>query len=477
MYHKENNGRRWRLFRYSLTQFSVVLLWIASANAGLISLGWAATDSSVVLPEIAIETAIRVESGEVVELEGRIISAIRLRGNLKTKDETILRELFLLPGSTLDCEILARDVNFLKGLGLFAEVKVEPRPVEGGVELIYLFVERGDTQWGFAYPTGQLQDGRLQAGMVYRHRSLQGGRESLFVEGSTGYRKFFRINVSRPWFGTIPIAHYLKTQYLDREDVEDFGDFYQVFTRIGFLVSLNRQRPLDHRLFMELSYGHRRFDVDGDKRRERTNTISIGYFRDTRDSFIHPSTGGRFEVQASLADEILGSSIYMLRTHLRWNGYRAFNHGFVGVLAMENGTRWGELFYRGVSSLGGLNSVRSFPSGHFDGWDLNDTANGAVGRHNLILHAELRNSILPAFTIKLPVVGIVDIQTENCLFMDGGFLWNGDTPFVPSGDFIDAFGLGGGIRLYTPFGDVLRLEVGFDNEDNYCFHLGTGLKF
>jgi outer membrane translocation and assembly module TamA len=93
------------------------------------------------------------------------------------------------------------------------------------------------------------------------------------------------------------------------------------------------------------------------------------------------------------------------------------------------------------------------------------------------LSGELRHDLLPRFTLELPVLGVVDVQLEAALFADAGYLWSRDRFLLPEGARARVHAAGGGLRAYTPIGDVLRLELGIGEAGHYAIHLGSGMRF
>jgi len=254
---------------------------------------------------------------------------------------------------------------------------------------------------------------------------------------------------------------------------------------ISFWFSLSRRRPLEHRFLWSLAWGERSFlatpvyaEVDRRERHyEQFSAIGLGYSRDTRDSFLQPRRGGQLEVTGTFYDPALGSTVALRQLQLFLTHYRSLPRGWVGALGLESLNRWGGLFYKSVSALGGLDSVRGYSGGSIDGWVGADTPAGPRGRNHLLLRGELRHNLLPRFAVELPILGVVDIQLEAALFADAGFLWCRDRFLLPQASRTRLHGAGTGLRAYTPIGDVLRLEAALGEAGRYEIHLGSGLRF
>jgi outer membrane protein assembly factor BamA len=407
-------------------------------------------------------------------LRGQPVLEIIIHGNRYTRDHTVLRELYLLPGDDFDPELLARDFSFIGGLGLFAATGVVPFQGEGGVELHYHLLERGSLRWGLIYPIVDYEDESFRIGAVYQHRSLLGAREDLSLIYTRGWEDRLGISLSRPWLGSLPIDQRVEYAVVDRND-EDGLHMERV--ALSFWLSMSRRRPLDHRFLFSLAWGERQFDLDDEPLYEQFSSLSLGYARDTRNSFTRPDRGGRIQLVGSLNDPVLGSSIYQRRARVFFTRYRALSAGWVGAFGLESMNRWGELFHRGVSFLGGIDSVRGHAPRSLDGWAGAYEESGPIGRNHLVLRGELRHDLLSRLTFNLPLLGIVDIQGEGTLFADLGFLWSEEDRPLPGIGSRRIHGWGGGLRIYTPVGDVLRLELGVSETNAYRIHLGSGMRF
>ncbi|MBN2171341.1 MAG: BamA/TamA family outer membrane protein [Candidatus Krumholzibacteriota bacterium] len=419
-------------------------------------------------------TSERLAAEDLDDLTGLRVFEIRLAGNRYTRDATILRELLLQPGEPFDADLLERDLRFLEGLGIFAAVSVAPWPTPAGLILAYRVVERGDARIGLFYPLGELRDDQLQAGIAYRHRNLRGRRDELRVKRTLGWEDRYEARLIRPWLGTLPLGHSLGWVYREREEPEDRFRIRRF--ELAIWMALERRRPQAQQLMLQASLGDREFIDEGRDYRERTNAVTLGYARDGRDSYLRPTRGSRLRVYATLFDPGMGSSVSLRRTRLCLCRYQRLPRGWVGALALDASQQWGALFHKGVYDLGGMETVRGHADGTFAGWEGHDLASGPRGRNRGVVHLELRRSVLPRLTFSLPVLGIVDLQGDGLLFLDGGLLWSG-SELLPRGRQARALGFGVGLRLFTPFEDVLRAELGLRAGGRYEIHLGTGLDY
>jgi outer membrane protein assembly factor BamA len=406
---------------------------------------------------------------------GRTVREVRLTGNLTVRDAAIRRELFLQPGDRFDPVQLQRDLTFLKGLGILAAVEVDVLPQPEGIDLRYRLKERGDARYGLIYPTGSLDgDGIVKAGFIYRHRNLAGGREALWLETALGREEEVDLRLSRPWFRDLPVEHGISFLYRFRGDEDP-----QRLRRAGIYlaVALKRQRPLENRFLFSATWGRREFERDGLPDRERTSNLSLGFSHDTRNSILRPSAGGRFTLLSSLYRPWLDSSVSLTQMSLHLSRFRRVSARSTFALSLDGSNQWGELFYKGVQSLGGMDAVRGYRGGARDGWDGHDGPDGPQGRNRLLVRLELRHDLLRPYTFELPVLGTVDAELEGLVFADAGWLWSEPLPLVPAERRAQLHSVGLGLRLHTPIGDALRAELGLGEAGNVRLHLGAGLPF
>jgi len=130
---------------------------------------------------------------------------------------------------------------------------------------------------------------------------------------------------------------------------------------LGFWISLDPRRPQENRFLLRGILGRRQLDPDDGNRNEWVNALVLGYSRDSRNSYIQPTAGGLFQITGALYDPKLGSSVALIQSNLWLSRYQRLGRGWVSVLALESNNQSGTLFYKGVYSLGGLNSCAAIP--------------------------------------------------------------------------------------------------------------------
>ncbi len=410
-------------------------------------------------------------------LRGLPVLEIRLEGNGRTRDATVLRELSFFPGEAFDPELLGEDLRFLDGLGLFLSTDARARRAEGGVLLVIVLEERSRASTEQIYPMLDIDEElRWRAGIAYRNRSLFGRRDELRLSATQGWEDSARFSLDRPWFGEFPLQHYFSYSYREL-DVDEVDYFRQNGGGALVLIPLDRRRPREHRFLLGASLSWRLQVESEGEWEERFLALSLGYSHDGRDSYIRPRCGTRFDVRVDLYHPDLGSTYSLRRWTLAASRYQSL--GKAGVLAgtVQLGLQEGDLYHRMVWSLGGMRSVRGWERGHFNGWDDHDQPGGPQGRNIGVVQLEWRRSLFGQQRWKLTRWWILDFEGEVLLFLDGGMLWRNGLPWEEGVAGHQAMGFGGGLRIFSPLGDVLRVELGLNPKGGANFHLGNVIPF
>ena len=165
--------------------------------------------------------------GDSVDLEMRIregeqatIKRIILKGNDRTSDHVVLREIRTLPGQKFSRKILIRTTRELAQLGFFDPEQINPRPIpnvaDGTVDIIFELVEKSTDQiqlsGGFGGPFGFVGTVGLSLNNFsvrnignwdkWRpYPSGDGQRLSLQVQSNGRRFRSTSLVFSEPWFG------------------------------------------------------------------------------------------------------------------------------------------------------------------------------------------------------------------------------------------------------------------------------------
>lgn len=448
-------------------------------------------DRGYIFAQVSPEPAINPETHRVKaafrieERELGYIDRIDVRGNLRTKDVVIRRELRVRPGEAFNGIKLRRSRERLMNLGYFEEVDFETAP---GAEPTHqdLIVNVKEQKTGqFSFGGGFSSVDRLLGFVELEQRNfdwrnwptLTGAGQDARARVEIGtVRRNYELSFTEPWWFGKPVS---------------FG--FDLFSR-----SILQNRSLgfgvdeEHR-GGDLRFGHEFTDTirgDASYRLERvkisdipeeasadlraeegTNTISavgtaLSY--DTRDNRFEPSRGMTFSVGGDVAGSFLGGD----RDFYRLAASSGFYVPHMKHFVLEWRTRTGVVDAYGDSSEvpiferyfgGGAGTIRGFRERRVG--PLDERSNDPIGGETLLV-----SNVDWVFPIVQNLKGSV--------FFDVGNVWR------RVDDYAESFeaGTGVGVRIKTPIGPV-RLDLGFpltqvrDEKKKLRFHFNVSRGF
>ena len=226
------------------------------------------------------------------------VERIDIRGNVRTLDKVIRREMLLVEGDPFNRSKLAKSEQRLRDLEFFENVEI--RTVQGSAP-DRLIVDVGVTEQstgelsigaGFSTNDGPLADLRI------RERNLLGkGQDLLLATTIAGERTQFDLSFTEPHFLDRDVSAGIDAFHVER-DLQDESSFDQRRTggalRLGYPLSENWRQTWRYRL-----ENNEITDVDADASRfirdqegERaTSALSQRLVYDARDSRLFPTEG------------------------------------------------------------------------------------------------------------------------------------------------------------------------------------------
>ena len=222
--------------------------------------------------------------GDSIDIEIRIregkkatIRSVAVKGNTKTNDNVILRELTTIPGQLFNRSDIIRSQQVLMSMGYFNQEKmdVQPHPNEadGTVDITYVVEETSSDQLSLSAGYGATGF-MLTAGITFNNFSTKklfkkeawnpipggdGQRISLNASVSTKYYQYYSFSFTEPWLGgKKPNALTIGAYYQRQNNTYSRHDSLYAFTSIaGTSISLaNKLRWPDDYFHMShtLSY-------------------------------------------------------------------------------------------------------------------------------------------------------------------------------------------------------------------------------
>lgn len=399
-------------------------------------------------------------------LEGYVV-----KGNDKTKDYVITREMRIKPGEVFDAKKARRSMQRVYNLGFFEDVSVKILPGKEDpnniiMELTVIEKRTGSFGIGAGYSS---EDGLL--GMVsIGDTNFRGTGDSVKAMyeygGDGGDDSGYSISYTKPWLdekettGTFRIYD-RKFEY---DDYDNGGDLIETYDKKNQGYELNFGRPTDEYTMNYLGFkinnteyrGHED-GLDRSKNTEwldnnfgETRSIIASQVCDTRDNIFYPTEGTR----TSLSVEYAGLGGDFDYTKLTGSVQKYYKVGHAQVLALRGSAGYAneDLPEAALFEVGGQNSVRGYRDGQFSG----------------------NRMLMGTMEYRFPLMN----KVQGALFTDVGDAWGGKSwgswsSIEEDLDLHASVGLG--LQMQTPIG-AMRLDYGW-GEDGGRLHFNVGGNF
>jgi outer membrane protein insertion porin family len=254
------------------------------------------------------------------------INEINIRGNEKTRDEVMRRELAVFPGETFHQQRVETSESRLRNLGYFQAVESDYIEAEGTNTYDLTFDVKEKAMGSFLIGAGFSSVDSLVGFAEMSHGNFDikrwppvGDGQKMKVRVQAGAeRQDLEVSFIEPWFMDRKLA--LGVSLYSRS-ADYYSNDYSLGTTGG---SVSLSKPLSPFIRGKLSYSLEQFDVDvnsgavseideEDGKRIKS-TLGMSVSRDTRDQFYIPTRGNRTSVSAELSGgPLLGETdIYFL---------------------------------------------------------------------------------------------------------------------------------------------------------------------
>ena len=397
-----------------------------------------------------------------------ILEGYAVKGNKKTKDKVILREMRQEVGTPFNAKLARRSMQRVYNLGFFEDVNIKMNPgIEPNAIIMEVNVKEkrtGTFGIGAGYSTS---DGII--GMVSVSDTNFRGRGDLIAvmyeksgdeTDAHGYNFTFR----HPWIDRHETA--FRIQLYNRtyayNDYDTRGHFKEEYMRKYSGGEFTLSRPVSEYSTNFLTFRNRKDKYvrhvssgnvgrrDGsdysDWRKKNfglTRSITLEHVTDTRDNIYNPTTGNK--VNLSLEVGALGSDFDFQKVSIEHQHYRpAGDHDQVWAFRGMYGYGRGDLTEFNQFRLGGQGSLRGYRDDQFRGNRL----------------------ILGSLEYRFPLYK----KVQGALFADFGGVW--DTGLRPR-NLKGSFGFG--VAMNTPMGPM-RLDYGRGSQGGR-FHFAVGTSF
>ncbi len=381
---------------------------------------------------------------------------IQVVGNTKTRDKVIRRELQVAEGELYSAADLNKSRDRLKRTGYFKEVEFNTS--RGSTEEkinLDLKVEEA--------PTGSLSFGIGYSSIESIVGSASVMDRNLFGLGYQGVLKFslgaktqdIRLGFTDPYFLGYPFSagfdlYHERVEIFETYSYKITGGDIRIGKELTDKIRLDAVYKLEEINIYNVKADASTFIAE-QKGKKTTSAISLTPSIDTRDDYYNPRRGAKHSLLIQNAGGILGGDNYFVKVmgETSWFFPLPLNttlnlRAKAGVIEPYGGKTLPiyEKFF-----MGGIQTVRGFEYGRAGPVDKNNEPVGA--KYMVVFNTEW---IFPLSR---------EIGLRGALFFDVGKAWG-----VEAGKDINRnsgikFGVGPGIRWFSPFGPI-HIDLGFN---------------
>lgn len=348
------------------------------------------------------------------------VNRINIKGNDRTRDYVLRREMRFSEGDAFSSNKLTRSKDRLNYLGFFEEVNVRPQetavPDKVDIDVEVKEQSTGEFNIGAGFSS---YDGALASAEIREKNFLGKGQELNFAMSVSGRRQDFNFGFTEPYFMNKELSAGvdLYNEERDYQDESSYDTKRQGATlRFGF--------PLSEYARNFVSFGLKKTEITDvsdeasvyikAEEGEKTSAfIANTMVYDTRDSRLTPTKG--YKAQLGLEYSGFGSDINFVRGKIGGSWHKEIKPDYIFTVAGEAGAIWdieGDIPIYEMFQVGGNNGLRGFDFSGIGPRDaLNDDALG--GKYMLSNTLELS---FPLGT-QLKEMGI-----NGLVFVDGGIV-------------------------------------------------------
>jgi len=425
----------------------------------------------------------------VIEGEVCYLNRVNIRGNTKTKDIVVRRELRLYPGDRYDGDKLRRSKERLYNLGFFEDITfdVEDTKAPDRKDMVVEVKEAktGEFSFGGGFSSIDKLVGFIEVEQrnfdLFNFPTFTGDGQDLKLRGEFGsVRKNYLLSWTEPWIFDHPLSFGFDLYASERKRSGSTGYAYDE-EREGGALRLGKE-------FSEYVRGDFTYrletvtisDLSADasqelKDEEGEKTVASTFYqltRDTRDNRFSPTKGHVLSGSVEVAGGIIGGDRDFAKLFTSASHYSSLGP-FVLELKLRSGvvSSYGDtgripIYERFFA--GGTYTVRGYKERDIGPKDTSGDSIG--GGTTLVGNAEITFVIVE--------------NLKGALFIDGGNVWARPDSKPKNGYTTGGikFGTGAGLRINTPIGPV-KLDYGFPlntsshQEDKARFHFSMSRGF
>ncbi|MBU1932371.1 MAG: outer membrane protein assembly factor BamA, partial [Candidatus Omnitrophica bacterium] len=452
-------------------------------------------DKGYIMAKVKPDNVLNLETDRVdityTISEGEIcyVNKIDIKGNTKTKDVVVRREMRICPGEKYDGGKLKRSKERLYNLGFFEDITfdVEDTAVPNKKDMVVEVKESktGEFSFGGGFSSIDKLIGFVEIEQrnfdLFNFPTFTGDGQDLKLRGEFGsVRKNYLLSWTEPWIFDHPLSFGFDLYASERNRSGSTGYAYDEVRQGG---TLRFGKEFSDYLRGDLVYRLENVDISdlsidasqALKDEEGKKTISSVFLqltRDTRDNRFNPLKG----ILVSGSVEVAGGFMGGDRDFAKFFNSNS-HYSTIGPFVLELKLREGIVSSYGDSDrvpiyerffAGGTYTVRGYKERDVGPKDISGDAVG--GGAMAVANAELTFSIVQ--------------NLKGAFFVDAGSVWSTPDSDPEGGTTTRGIkvGLGTGVRIKTPIGPV-KLDLGFPvnadewQEDKPRFHFSMSRGF
>ncbi|NPA45465.1 MAG: outer membrane protein assembly factor BamA, partial [Chlorobi bacterium] len=473
--------------------------------------------------------------GDSVDIELRMyegpkarINRVTIKGNDRTNDNVIRRELYTVPGELFSKSDLVRSVRELATLGHFDPEQIVPTPIpnpsDGTVDIEYSLVERGNDRveisggWGAGTFVGKL-------GLTFNNFSIQnvfekeswrplptgdGQKLSLSFQTNGPAYQYYSISFQEPWLGgkkpnSFSVSFYYNVQ-TNRTTSNPNPIELQTAKVGGISIGFGRRLKWPDNYFtLYHSIGYQNYDLNDWIYRSYIKNVTNGNFnsiilstkfgRNSIDNPLYSRRGSEFSIGLELTPPISlidgrdyasmePEEKYNWLEYHKWTVKAKWFSSIIGDLIFHTNTEFGYIGYYnkdiGYSPVGGFSVGGSGMSYYSYGVDVIALRGYEDDKLTPINGANLYTKY--TMELRYPVVLSQSATIFGLAFAEAGNAWYDTKNFNPF-DIKRSVGLG--VRVFLPMLGQLGFDwgYGFDSQPGETsahgseFHFTMGQQF
>lgn len=414
----------------------------------------------------ALDIVFNIDGKEII-----YVGKIDVKGNTKTKDVVIRRELRIYPGERFDGDKIKRSKERLYNLGFFEDIYLETEPSASpnvnDLEINVKETKTGEFAFGGGYSSMDAFIGFVQITQknfdLFNFPYFTGDGQNLAIKAELGtVRTNYDISWTEPWIFDYPLSFgfdaYYKTHFRESQvgygykEVRGGGDIRLGKEFLEYFTS-NLMYKLENVDISDIPGGATQ-DLRDEAGENWLSRLILGVNFDNRDNIFSPTQGFVAGTRLENTGGFLGGDKDFLKGYFWTSVYYSpiekivielkGRAGLANPYASTDKIPIYERFY-----AGGSNTIRGYGERKVG---PRDTASSTPigGESTLVGNMEL------SFPIYEKVI-------KGALFYDVGSVW-GDIEDFGQGDYKQ--GVGVGVRVKTPIGP-LRLDWGYPLNDNH----------